>query len=74
MSWDKYVKKQDLYPAGVFTQSGKAHEGVSDNQTYFPLLIQYTDSKEKVIVSSPDHIEKGRGFWVLKTRYSGEES
>jgi len=41
---------------------------VAMNWTHFPLLIEYTDKKEKKIVRTPADIESGRGFVVLECR------
>lgn len=40
--------------------------------TYFPLLIEYQDTKEKVLVQSPKEIKRGRSFKVIKTRKKKE--
>lgn len=37
-------------------------------QSWFPVLIRYTESGEVVIVESPDDILPGATFVVLKTR------
>lgn len=38
------------------------------NSSYFPLKIEYTDTREQVIVKSPENIQYGREFRVLKTK------
>lgn len=37
--------------------------------TCFPLLIQYQDTMEQVVVHKPKAIENGRFFKVLQTNY-----
>ena len=38
-------------------------------KTYFPLLIQYTNEKEAIVVQKPEDIKSGEGFKVLQTNY-----
>jgi len=34
---------------------------------YFPIVIEYQDTGEKVIIKHPDEIKSGRAFKVLET-------
>jgi hypothetical protein len=38
-------------------------------RTYFPILVLYVDTNEKVVCSSPDDIACRCAFKVLKTNY-----
>lgn len=39
------------------------------SKSYFPLLIQYTNEKEPIVVERPEDIKSGVGFKVLETNY-----
>ncbi len=41
----------------------------STGRSYFPVLIQYTTG-EKFVANTPEDIENGKAFTVLKTNYS----
>lgn len=45
------------------------HESVVNGKSHFPLKILYVDTNETAVVNSPDDIESGKTFKVLKTNY-----
>lgn len=36
---------------------------------FFPLLVRYSDSREKIVVNLPSEIQSGKSFTVLETNY-----
>ena len=40
-----------------------------EDESYFPCLIEYQDTKEQIIAQEPQDIENMRSFKVLATRY-----
>lgn len=50
-------------------QTNFAKDFSNDARSHFPLLIEYTQDQKKVTVNTPDEIEGGVAFKVLKTRY-----
>ncbi len=51
----------------VSASMGARHDSHS-HATNFPIKIQYRDTAEVVIACSPDDIEPGRTFYLLKLR------
>lgn len=37
--------------------------------SYFPIRVQFTDSKEIKVIDAPEQIPNGRGFRILNTNY-----
>lgn len=37
------------------------------NQSFFPILIEWSDTKERVVMDKPDSITSGRSFKVIET-------
>lgn len=37
------------------------------DKSYFPILVEWQDTKEKEVVVHPEFLEHGRGFKVLET-------
>ena len=37
--------------------------------SYFPILVLYTESNEKIVVSDPKYLRDGTRFRVLSTNY-----
>lgn len=46
---------------------------ISQNKSYFPLLIMYEDSKNSEIVKTPEEIRQGVSFTVCQTNYERKE-
>lgn len=44
-------------------------EKQKENTDFFPLLIRYSDTRENMVVNSPNEIQSGKSFTVLKTNY-----
>lgn len=44
------------------------------SKTYFPLLIEITDSKEQKIINTIDQLPNGISFKVLETNYRGDSN
>lgn len=40
-------------------------------KSYFPLLVEYTRTGERVVVRTPEDILSGEMFKVLETNYNG---
>ncbi len=37
------------------------------DKSYFPILVEWQDTKEKEVITHPEFLEHGRGFKVIET-------
>lgn len=63
------VKDMEVLAQKIANAVKPKKESSKKDETFFPLLIRYSDTREKTVVNSPNDIESGKSFYVLKTNH-----